>query len=105
MKERLPSIVRRLIWAYVAAAAAWRLYPQEATVIPNRWLVATIAFPRFIRVNIDKHQHDVWAGDELHPAQWENSRINADLIIDTHDRVAWLGGESRPLDIKTKDSA
>lgn len=31
-------VIRRLIWAYVAACAAWRLYPEEVTVIPNKAL-------------------------------------------------------------------
>lgn len=35
MKTVLPDFLRRIIWAYVAAAAAWRMYPDEVTVVPN----------------------------------------------------------------------
>jgi hypothetical protein len=37
------SLIRRALWAYVAACAAWRLYPRETTVVPNEDFLPMLA--------------------------------------------------------------
>ena len=47
------NFLRRCIAAYVAAYAAWKMFPRTVTVIPNDVLADEMCDPRFNMKDLD----------------------------------------------------